>query len=66
MDGEWRGRHSERGRGREAERVRWKEIGNCCCHTLAGYAFFFLSYKRKYFRINDLVTYSTSKMSVNL
>lgn len=25
-----------RGRGREGERVRWKEIVNCCCHNLAG------------------------------
>lgn len=27
---------TERGRGREDERMRWEEIVNCCCHTLAG------------------------------
>lgn len=27
-----------RGRGREDERMRWKEIVNYCCHTLAGTA----------------------------
>lgn len=44
MDGEWRGR------GREDERMRWKEIVNCCCHTVAGTVkpgcfFFFLLLK---------------------
>lgn len=45
-----------RGRGRENERMRWKEIGSCCCHTLTGTVkpgwFFFFAFKRKYFRIN--------------
>lgn len=38
--------------------MRWEEVVNCCCHTLAGTvkpgAFFFFSFKRKYFRINYL------------